>query len=534
MMDKPASSPFKKAVRRMGKILVWLIVLLAAFLLIERFRGQIALENFKRKLLAKGEKLSPEDFKVTVNQTDNGAPAAIAAIRNIESGMVLPLNTPPRRRILASGRAIVGFRESEWIESGGYKNGEWKDGLTTNDWKQIASDLKTNETLLVEICAALENPVLRNDVDLSQGLKLRFDWLTPAKSSTHWLGSASELALHDGRNEDAARWLEKQVQLQRLLADDPVVISHLVRFAMSSIALADTWEAMQAGGWRDNQLAAIQKAWERQHSSADLSFGMEGERIYCSKVDEQLRESNEETYNLLFGPFSKMLSAFTGDENASWGSDTEETSPVLEEVINLLRKQVYCRIWRFSWSHQAELREQRGLQRLIELVRDGVKQKSNQGIETDVEMLVSEMGDKNFYDRLRYPEPDSPITLSRTLFRAMKSETARSMAIAAIAIKRHALRHGSPPESLGALVPAFLVEVPVDFMDGKPIRYRRNEDGTFMLYSVGEDGKDGGGDLAYSKKGSSSSDLWARRDYVWPAPATPDEVEDYRKESRTN
>ncbi len=529
-MDKPAPAPFKKAARRMGKILVCLIVILAAFLLIERFRGQVELANFKRELIAKGEKLSPEEFKVSVNQTNNGAPAAIAAIRKLQSGMVLPLNPPPRRKILSSGRAIVGFREAEWIESGGYKNGEWKDGLTTNDWKQIASDLKTNETLLVEICAALENPVLRNNVDLSQGLKLRFDWLAPAKSSTHWLGSASELALHDGRNKEAARWLEKQVQLQLLLADDPVAISHLVRFAMSSIAVADTWEAMQAEGWRDNELAAIQKAWERQRSSADLSFGMEGERIYCSKVDEQLRESNEETYNLFFGPFSKMMSAFSGDENASLGSDTEATFPILEEVMNFFRKQVYCRIWRFSWSRQAELREQRGLQRLIELVRDGVKQKSSQGIETEVGMLVSEMANKNFYDRLRYPGPDSTITLSRTPFRAMKSETERSMVIAAIAIKRHTLRHGSPPESLSALVPAFLAEVPVDFMDGKPVRYHRIEDGTFMLYSVGEDGKDDGGDLAYTKKGSSSSDLWARRDYCWPAPATFEEVELARRQ----
>ena len=30
-------------------------------------------------------------------------------------------------------------------------------------------------------------------------------------------------------------------------------------------------------------------------------------------------------------------------------------------------------------------------------------------------------------------------------------------------------------------------------MDGQPLRYRRNADGTFLLYSIGENGKDDGG-----------------------------------------
>ena len=116
----------------------------------------------------------------------------------------------------------------------------------------------------------------------------------------------------------------------------------------------------------------------------------------------------------------------------------------------------------------------------------------------------------------------------------MRAETERSLAICAVALKRYSLRHGAPPESLDSLVPEFVSSVPVDYMDGKPLRYRLNADKTFMLYSVGEDGKDDGGDTALMPDKTSLRDLWDRKDFVWPAPAAPEEVEAYRKEAAKN
>ena len=115
----------------------------------------------------------------------------------------------------------------------------------------------------------------------------------------------------------------------------------------------------------------------------------------------------------------------------------------------------------------------------------------------------------------------------------MRAETDRSLTLCAIALKRYSLRYGKLPESLKMLVPEFLSSLPVDYMDGKPIKYRLHNDGSFTLYSVGEDGKDNDGDLSLPE-GSKSKDLWRRRDYVWPEPATLEEVEAYRKEAYKN
>jgi hypothetical protein len=67
--------------------------------------------------------------------------------------------------------------------------------------------------------------------------------------------------------------------------------------------------------------------------------------------------------------------------------------------------------------------------------------------------------------------------------------------IAALAAERYRQAHGRWPESLAALVPQYLKEVPLDPFDGKPLRLRRLSDG-LVIYSVGLDGQDNGGALA--------------------------------------
>src|SRR5205814_216729 len=87
---------------------------------------------------------------------------------------------------------------------------------------------------------------------------------------------------------------------------------------------------------------------------------------------------------------------------------------------------------------------------------------------------------------------------------AVRNETWRQLAVAAIAIERHTLRHGRRPERLSDLQPEFLSQLPVDCYNGRPLRFRLNAEGDFDLYSVGQNFRDDGG--------TGSLDL------VWPKP----------------
>lgn len=508
----------KRRLKLLGKILLGIIVLLAALLLIERWRGQIALAAYQRKLIAAGEKLSPQDFRFVHDEASNGAPAIMAALERLQSGVVLPDNYPPLMRLLVSGRAMVGFRESGW-----------RDGKVTNRWDDLALDLKTNEVVLAEIRAALMKPVFNNHLDFSQGTKMQFSHLWRSKELASWFGSAAALALHEQQLPEAAQNLAVIIRLPQLLAEDRVVISELVRIALGAIARADTWEALQVDGWTDDHLVLMQKAWETQDFAQGMAVSLEGERVFCSQTARQLRESNDEAYELIFSDMARLAAGVAGDQFEELPSNgVFENLPYGRELLEFGRKQIYCRLWRFSWSHQAELRELKELQRLIELARLGVRNKSYQSIEGQLGELFAEAEKRNLYNRLRYPGSGTINALAKAPLKAMQMETTRSLALCAIALKRHGVRYGKQPETLAALVPEFLPAVPGDYMDGQPIKYRLNPDGSFVLYSVGEDGKDDGGDMTLPE-GSQSRDLWKRRDYVWPAPATPEEVEEYRR-----
>ena len=117
------------------------------------------------------------------------------------------------------------------------------------------------------------------------------------------------------------------------------------------------------------------------------------------------------------------------------------------------------------------------------------------------------------------PEKDTSI-----IKKCATAEIMRQLIVTAIALKRHQLRHGKYPAELAALVPEFLPAVPLDFMDGKPLRYRPLPDGQFLLYSVGMDGEDNGGD-ATPPKDKERPNWFDGRDWVWPLTASPAEIE---------
>jgi len=85
-----------------------------------------------------------------------------------------------------------------------------------------------------------------------------------------------------------------------------------------------------------------------------------------------------------------------------------------------------------------------------------------------------------------------------------------------IALERYQRAQGRYPESLDALVPDLMPEIPADPLCGKPFVYRVEEDG-YLLYSLGSDGIDHGGN---SKPQASL----ARRPGMWDLSNTLDFV----------
>ena len=108
--------------------------------------------------------------------------------------------------------------------------------------------------------------------------------------------------------------------------------------------------------------------------------------------------------------------------------------------------------------------------------------------------------------------------------RAADSEARRRILVTAVSLKRYHLRHGAYPKALGALVPEYLKTMPLDFMDGKPLRYCTTDDGHYLLYSVGLDCTDNGGKASISPADADLPDgpfvfeYQEGTDLVWPRP----------------
>jgi hypothetical protein len=123
----------------------------------------------------------------------------------------------------------------------------------------------------------------------------------------------------------------------------------------------------------------------------------------------------------------------------------------------------------------------------------------------------------------------SVLSLQGLPHKVLAAEMARQMAVTAIALKRYHLSHGRYPSDLTTLTPEFVPAMPRDPVDGQPLRYRVQPDGNFLLYSIGEDGQDNVGDPSSIVK--TKSPTWQKgRDWVWPQPATMEEVSAYYQE----
>jgi hypothetical protein len=493
--------------RRKKWLSVCCVVLVAPFLFLvaERVRGQKSLANYLRQLASQGEKLTIDELFTPASEGPNGVSELMNAFERLVPGTVLLEHTPPLMRIVPSGRAMVGFAESDWAE------GEQK-----FDWQQLSADLQTNAVALAEVRRALAAPAFRNEIDYRTGFDLPLPHLSAPRQIAQWLSAAMQDAIREGRADEAAANLVAQIHLPRVLIEDRLAISELIRGAAAAMARNATWEALQWDGWSDEQLVTIQAAWERQDFIGTLAQSLEGERVFIQHSYERIRQSNQRTVEYLY---------WTEDYPLWEEPDPFAERTALERLARFFKRQVYCRIWRFAWSHQDQRRAAESTQRLLEISRKAAVAKSWTAVDAEIDAIQYESENWNFYDRWRHPSPSTIIVLPSVIRRMLQAETERSMALSVIGIQRYRLRHGHWPPTLDALVPQFLREVPMDCMDGTPLRYRVEPDGGFLLYSIGIDGRDDGADNTLSPGKTNHRNLWERRDFVWPRTATSEEAE---------
>jgi len=482
------------------------LALIVCFLLVEHVRGKIAYRRHVKELTRNGEQLSIAAMEPKRPSPDQNAAPLLSPLTNaIETSAATWQNPPPALRFPEPGKALVTWRLKEWS----------RDGKRTNNWERVGAQLLQARDILTAIHSAAAQPAFDGGVDYQKGfVDFRTGPVLAIKRAAQTLFVAADYELNRDHFDDAYADVLDLVKLTASQKSEPLVISQLVRLAGVAMAFQATWKLLQAPGGTPAQFAALQQAWEKADFAADMAAAFEMERAMTLDYFEQILASN-----------SKLRFVVSNQEAYEEPFNWFVTSGFLLHWVNVP-------LWRIAWAQQDQLHALQRWQKLIE--RDRLARTnswaavSSQLIQSRlVEMSLStdsipDQDRPSSWERFRFLFSAGPLGVSdQTIRSSLTAEAQQQMAITAIALRRFQMQTGKLPGALNALVPEYLQKLPRDPMDGGVLHYRPSSELQFVLYSVGTDAKDDGGDSALNSETKHYRQIWDGRDAVWPNPATP-------------
>jgi hypothetical protein len=476
---------------------------------IHHYQLRAATEAYIAQLKAQGEPMElGQVIPPPVPQEKNGVRFITNALANLKYESVAGSNTPPAMLGILPGRAMIGWQQPRIIGS-----------QATNSWEDLGRDLAAAKGDLNSFQSLTNHPILDFNLDYETGFDLRLPYLASLKRAAQWLSAAALFDLDEGDPKSACADVRVMLAIAKGESEERTLISQLVRIAITAIGANATWETLQDPDILDYELAQLQQDWQSLEFTGPLEKALMFERVEQLQEFEQSRESSQK-FNKLWGYY--------------YAPDAPK--PDLSQFGGPIRRSLFLRKcdelrWRWFWSYQDELYGLQSLQVVLDATGMAQANKSLQALQAFCDPKLTRLNEThsvNSMNGLRdvFGAGASMATLRKT----MRIETARDVVITAIALKRYELRHHQLPDEMNQLVPDFLKSIPTDYMDGQPLRYRRNADGTFLLYSVGENGKDDGGNPAFPKYVQPANYYWQNSealDWVWPQPATPEEIQAY-------
>ncbi len=306
--------------------------------------------------------------------------------------------------------------------------------------------------------------------------------------------------LDNGQPDKALADIRLNIRLANAIHSEPFIISQLVRIAIFNIALQSIWEGLANRQWSDKQLAVLDADLANLDFLADYGKVLHGEVGFHSSYVEFLRENPGQVINMMNNYGSNMQ------------ADRTTAQDIAEEAAKF-------HLIPGGWFYQNQLRMARAVEDLsipvIDLPNRTVLQDRIRQTDAIIENEQRHPTPFNFMENLFVPAVSN---LAKTFVRG---QSYADLARVAIALERYRLAHGQYPESLEPLEPQYISALPHDVINGQPLKYRRDSDGQFVLYSVGWNETDDGGVVVMNKnRGTTGPGVnLDQGDWVWRYPA---------------
>jgi hypothetical protein len=513
-----------RTVRRILIGLAWFVALIALFHGEENWRGRRAWNECRRGLETQGV---PLDYRAVIPKPvpDEQNFAATPAVKSWFETKAVGESEPkwgdeyaqvaervhvPRAKGAKASRhfedlagwaaAFAAVRSGEVVGHNEFYSGKLDLQSRAQAAPAVLEGLSTNESLFAELRLASKRPNCRYPVnyDVENIWAIRLPHLRMAKGVCQRLQLKACAELASGESEKALEDLRLMFYMADSLSTDPFLVSCLVRLACVELATQPIWEGLAEHRWSEAQARELEGRLQQYNFMADMKSGLDEERAAAISTIEMIRQK---------GPWYL---------NAIGAADS--TPPPGE---SLMGKFIWGVLIPQGWYYQEEVNYCRGFQTELATGLDFTKQQvSPKQVEANAQAFERWIEPKGFAGTGLGAVLDHKIMarmllpgLRKVSLKSATAQTAVNEAAIACALERHRMVNGHFPEKLDALAPQFIAALPKDVLTGEPYKYRRTDDGQFVLYSIGWDDKDDGGipgkTLFDEKQG----------DWVWEYPA---------------
>lgn len=257
------------------------------------------------------------------------------------------------------------------------------------------------------------------------------------------------------------------VRLMFHLADstrgEPLVWSLKARLVIVEHAIQPIWEGLARRQWSEDQLLALERELAGFDAVRDYSVVLRSELAWHLKMIDHLRDER----------MANSINCMCGDP-IFWPTLAYRLAPNGWFDLN---KAALARCYQAALPNSPELSQRilspsiaRRFEEVAGQVRRGSWSPGN---------LLAAMGLSS---------------LERETIACARAQTFVDLARLACALERFRRANGSLPESLDSLTPTFVRNIPRDVINGESLHYRRTDTGAFLLFSVGWNEKDDGGE----------------------------------------
>ena len=323
----------------------------------------------------------------------------------------------------------------------------------------IAEFLNTNQEALTLLHKATTIKTYRYPKDFSDPNKMigsEMKQFTATRQGERLLCLESLSASAKGDSKKTAKSIADSLVLAETLRDRSLLISYLVEKACLGMTIFSLDQAMSRLAFTEPQLVELSAAFRDVETTNSFTQALVGERAWGNEEWDEIRKGKVPLTDLTrysdekIGIFDRLVTIIY---RPSGLVDLDHIAD-LDLLDGLIKSSTIAFPQRFERINL--LTSKAGRFRVLPLARIRAKLLRN-----------SAKRDARFIAQLR-------------------------CAITSVEIERFRNTNGTLPDSLDNLLPAFLNSVPIDPFDGQPLRYKKLAKG-YVVYSVGEDGKDDGG-----------------------------------------